>query len=327
MRKIFSTDEVHPRDRFDYWHDIACTNIVDHDSTPEHRRNFCAEIETGSVGALDLVLFRNSPMSVAHEHRHIARLSSDDIFLCRQIAGELRLEQDGHRCLLKTGSLSLLDPRLPYSGEFAGASELLVCKIPRHLFEARVGPTRELIAQTLTATEGDDALTSSYLIMLQAHVGTISPTAQRYVEAQLLDLVAVAFAEKLKTRPRISSSRALACLHVRATIEARLSDPDLDAKAVAAAAGLSLRYANSLLADANTSVSRLILDRRLERCRAAFADPGQERRSISAIAFGWGFSDMTHFGRRFKEAYGMLPKDYRKACRDGKPIARHFAER
>ena len=33
---------------------------------------------------------------------------------------------------------------------------------------------------------------------------------------------------------------------------------------------------------------------------------------VSEIAYGWGFQDMTHFGRRFKRAYGAAPKDYRE---------------
>jgi AraC-like DNA-binding protein len=40
-------------------------------------------------------------------------------------------------------------------------------------------------------------------------------------------------------------------------------------------------------------------------------DPLQAHRTLSEIATGWGFSDMTHFGRRFKAAYGVLPSEYR----------------
>jgi AraC-like DNA-binding protein len=50
----------------------------------------------------------------------------------------------------------------------------------------------------------------------------------------------------------------------------------------------------------------------LARCRRALEDPRQAHRSIREIAYGWGFSDMTHFGRSFRKAYGMLPSAYRK---------------
>ncbi|HEV7612638.1 MAG TPA: hypothetical protein VGO37_12215 [Steroidobacteraceae bacterium] len=65
MKKLFSTEDVHPRDRFDYWHSVACNNLVGHSSTPECRQTFAAEIETGMLSDIELVLFENSPMDVA----------------------------------------------------------------------------------------------------------------------------------------------------------------------------------------------------------------------------------------------------------------------
>jgi AraC-like DNA-binding protein len=112
-------------------------------------------------------------------------------------------------------------------------------------------------------------------------------------------------------RPRISSARSLALLNVHAAVEARLADPALDAESVASAAGLSVRYANAVLAQEGTSITRLIQTRRLARCRRALEDPLQGHRTISEIAYGSGFSDMTHFGRRFKAAFGLSPRDYR----------------
>ena len=32
---------------------------------------------------------------------------------------------------------------------------------------------------------------------------------------------------------------------------------------------------------------------------------------INDIAYGWGFCDMTHFGRSFKATYGISPQHYR----------------
>jgi AraC-like DNA-binding protein len=104
----------------------------------------------------------------------------------------------------------------------------------------------------------------------------------------------------------------MALLNVRAAIESRLSDPALDAATVAKAAGVSVRYANALLAEENTSIMRLTWARRLARCRQALEDPLQNHRTLSEIAYGWGFSDMTHFGRSFKAMYDVLPRDHRQ---------------
>jgi AraC-like DNA-binding protein len=84
---------------------------------------------------------------------------------------------------------------------------------------------------------------------------------------------------------------------------------------VAKAAGVSVRYANALLAEENTSIMRFTWARRLARCRQALEDPLQNHRTLCEIAYGWGFSDMTHFGRSFKAMYGVLPRDYRQCAK------------
>jgi AraC-like DNA-binding protein len=102
-------------------------------------------------------------------------------------------------------------------------------------------------------------------------------------------------------------------MQLRSAIDRRLTDPTLNPAAVAAAAGVSVRYANAVLADEHTSIARLIQTQRLERCRRALSDPMQVYRTVAEVAYGWGFSDMTHFGRRFKSAFGLLPSEYRRS--------------
>jgi AraC-like DNA-binding protein len=109
--------------------------------------------------------------------------------------------------------------------------------------------------------------------------------------------------------------RLLTCLRIRAAIEMHLVDPSANPRKVAEAAGLSARNANAALAGDHTSISRLLLERRLDRCKAALGDLRQTHRTISEVAYGWGFSDMTHFGRKFKAAYGKLPGEYRQMAK------------
>jgi AraC-like DNA-binding protein len=71
-----------------------------------------------------------------------------------------------------------------------------------------------------------------------------------------------------------------------------------------------------LLAEENWSLERYLNERRLERCRSALEDAAQSHRSIGEIAFKWGFSDLSHFGRRFKARYGLSPSDYRRQAQE-----------
>jgi AraC family transcriptional regulator, positive regulator of tynA and feaB len=310
VQTLFSTNDVHPRDRFDYWHSVFCKTLVDHNSRPESRVNFQAELQWGTLGDLELALFENSPMDISD-----SRATTDQLFVCRQMAGTFAMEQNGREVYLQAGDITLADPLLPYTGRFYAGSKLLVLKTPRRLLEARIGETRQMILRRIRPIAAENSLSSAFLAMLPAHVGGLEGAAEEIVQNQVLDLIGVSFAKAMESGARVSSARSLALLNLRAAVEARLADPALDAEAVAVAAGVSIRYANAVLAQEGTSITRLIQERRLARCRRALDDPLQRHRTISEIAYGWGFCDMTNFGRRFKAAFGLSPRDYRNHSR------------
>jgi hypothetical protein len=101
MQQLFSTRDVHPRERFDCWHEVARKNIVHHDVQPDHRLGFEAEMEAGVLADIGLVRCTHSPLNVSHTAGHVARAKTDDLFLCRQIAGTLALEQEGREVVLE----------------------------------------------------------------------------------------------------------------------------------------------------------------------------------------------------------------------------------
>lgn len=314
MERLFSTDTVHPRDRFDYWHDVACQNVLKHDLQPECRVKFQAAIYAGRLADLGLVLFDNSPMDVSRTSHHVARATSDEIFVCRQMSGLLELEQNGRQAAIEAGDVTLIDPLIPYRGRFSRGSSLLVLKVPRRALEARVGRTREMVLRPIKPSQPEGSLLSTFAAALPPVAGRMSPVAEDLAKEHVLDLLAVSLTMAVGAyTPRISSAHSLALMNVRAAIEARLTDARLDAGAVAAAAGISIRYANAVLAREGTSIMRLVLARRLARCREALRDLSQAHRTLSEIAYGWGFSDMTYFSRRFKAAYGVLPSEDRVA--------------
>jgi AraC family transcriptional activator of tynA and feaB len=106
MERLFSTSEVHPRDRFDYWHSVACKTLIAHDSKPECRQTFQAELQAGTLAEVGLVLFENSAMEVAVTRRHCSHLEVDELLVCRQGAGGLVLEQAGREVVLESGGHS-----------------------------------------------------------------------------------------------------------------------------------------------------------------------------------------------------------------------------
>jgi AraC family transcriptional regulator, positive regulator of tynA and feaB len=290
----------------------------------ENRATFQAEIKAAKFGNLDLVEFSNSPMRVSHTLAHVERTRPDTVFLCYQMSGSIFIVQNAREVNLEAGSLTLLEPRLPYDARFSRNSKTLLIKVPRLELRARVGRNRELIGRRVTAELADDDLALSVAAKLPSLAGRTASITEEMVGNHVLDLIGLSIARTIGSAAvRFSNAKALLLGQIRSVVEARLTDPELDGQKVADIIGISVRYANALLAEQDSSLHRLILSRRLSRCRFALEDPNQVHRTIAEIAEGWGFSDMTHFGRRFKAAYGVSPREYQKAAarsRQGGPL-------
>jgi AraC-like DNA-binding protein len=62
---------------------------------------------------------------------------------------------------------------------------------------------------------------------------------------------------------------------------------------------------------ADFSLEQYVIGKRLEGAKAELHTPAGRARSIAAVALRWGFKDPTHFTRRFRAAYGLLPREWR----------------
>jgi AraC-like DNA-binding protein len=125
-----------------------------------------------------------------------------------------------------------------------------------------------------------------------------------------------------------STLRDIQLLRVRKYIDANLDDPELSPGMIAAANGISVRYLHCLFEPEGTTMVQYVIKKRLVRCRRDLLNPVMAHRTITDIAFSWGFQNSTHFSRRFKDEFGLSPQEFRNdACsttRDGTRAADHY---
>jgi AraC family transcriptional regulator, positive regulator of tynA and feaB len=309
----FSTDTVHPRDRFDFWHSIACKSYVEHECDPNERRRFEGHVDIAPLAHTSLSTYSNTPARIWRTQRQVARAHSDDLFLCLQISGTCTISQDGRDASLQPGDFCLADTAGEYAFTYPVNSSQLVLKIERPRLKARLPHFRSLMAVPVRSCDPTGALAFEFIGMLPRYRDAITGVAELRIADQAVDLAALALSTVAEASGlKLSSASAAALLRLRRAVEAALAQRGMRCADVAAAAGMSVRYANHLLRQDGTSLERYLQHRRLEKCRDALRDPGQSHRSISEIAFAWGFSDASHFTRSFKAAYGLAPRDYRR---------------
>ena len=310
MQIVFSTASVHPRDRLAYWREEAMKAFVRHEFRTKSGCNFSGQISAGSLGKLRIVAVQADPCTVARTERCLKSAGDDDVLLCRQM-GCSSAHQDGRDAGSGPGDLYLLDPRRPFSIRVGSTTNGLIFKVPRAEFESRLGNIARYTALPLSPNLPVAALASDFLSMLASRADTIDQSMGDKIAQQALDLVAIAFETVGGGVAQLSSTRAMTLTRLKSVIETRLHDPVLKPATAAEAAGISVRYANALLARENSSLERYIMLRRLFRCRQALETPQRFSRTIGEIAYGCGFSDLSHFTRRFKGQFGCTPSEMR----------------
>jgi AraC-like DNA-binding protein len=90
-----------------------------------------------------------------------------------------------------------------------------------------------------------------------------------------------------------------------------LHNPDLSPQLVADNFGLSVRTLYARFQKIERTFGGWVLEARLDACGTALRDPLQRPRTISDIAYGYGFNDLSHFNRTFRARFGMSPSQWR----------------
>ena len=104
-------------------------------------------------------------------------------------------------------------------------------------------------------------------------------------------------------------------IRAQAFIREHLRDPDLCIDHISAALGCTKRYLHMLFSDKGMTVSDYIWRARLLHCRQELES--QNGKTITDVAFSWGFSSSSHFSRVFREYFGVVPSAIHKAQHGG----------
>jgi AraC-like DNA-binding protein len=220
--------------------------------------------------------------------------------------------QDGREARLSVGDFTLCETTRPYEVCAAGPCRMLVVGIPRALLLRYVPCPEEVTAVAMSARESLNGLVSDYLRNLWARFPDVSllPDAWQVCHATL-SLIASAYARLPRARPVRRSAASAHRARIRTHIERYLTDPDLTPSTIARACQINVRYMHRLYAREDETLGQYILRRRLEECARALRSP-KGSRSITEIAFAYGFKSATHFGRAFRDRYHLTPGSYRR---------------
>jgi AraC-like DNA-binding protein len=136
------------------------------------------------------------------------------------------------------------------------------------------------------------------------------PQLGRLSATHVYDLIALAIGATAEGR-LLATQRGVRAARFEAIKAALVQNTGLNLDQLAARQGISPRYIQMLFEEAGTTFSDFVIERRLDVARTMLTSPRCAVWSVTAIALEAGFSDLSHFNRRFKRRYCMTPSDLR----------------
>jgi AraC family transcriptional regulator, positive regulator of tynA and feaB len=310
--QTYSTAGLEPRRRIDYWNGLACHSITQLVISPLNRRDFSGRLARTEVGPIRLVDIESDPAVVHHSRRHIAQ-SLDPVFLlCMQLDGESHFRQNGREALLRPSDFTLCDSTLPYEISF-DHNRMLVLGIGQQTLRRYIASPEAVVALPMSGRAGLSGLLSSFLRNFWQQYSTrVDVAFSDRIGSALLELAASAYAVVPQAAVEGSTLKTAWRVRIREHIETHLHDPDMTPQRIADALHMSARYLHHLFEDNDETAARYILRRRLDECARAMLDGSRRSRSLLDIALGFGFNNASHFGRVFRQRFGVSPSEYRR---------------
>ena len=311
----FTTDDSPGHRRLALWQDIVCDVFVGLDCKSDLGSAFRGSVTPAPLGKAACSEVCSDRQHVFRTPSRIARSDQDFILIALGNRGAGGVVQDGRETVIHPGEFALYDTTRPYELKFDGHlhADHLQGAARDAAAPARRDrdPHRRSPSAPTRRCRGSPTISSTGSARARIRSSRTTPPLCRNRPSTVL---AMALGERLGKTPLPSSTHRSALLYrLKAHIRAHLADPDLSLSETAAALGISSRYVNDLLADEDTSFQRYVLGERLAQCRRDLASPVLAHRHISEIAFAWGFNDLSHFGRVFREHFGMSPRDFRQS--------------
>lgn len=229
-----------------------------------------------------------------------------------QKEGEALVAQDGRKSRVGSGDIFVLDTARPFHVE---GGELLIAALylPADSVRRLVPDIGDLTALTVSSHDGPGALYRAVADELLKLTPSLGGTEAERIADMLSGMLALTLST-LEPKDKAARTRLRQFHRERVSdyIQRQLGNAALNASMIAAAHNLSVRYLYQLFEDEELTLMQGVWLRRLESCRRELAAPALRGRSISQIAYSWGFSDVAHFSRAFRECYDCSPRDYRK---------------
>src|SRR5258707_14169650 len=310
--RSLSTSGLAAKKQIQYWSDALTDLCGQFDVDPLEASSFEGRINYTTVSKLKLCQIGGSQHRLAHTASRAKLGSHPFVKILFQTYGISHFEQGGRRIEVMPGDCLAYDVSCPHTIVSPTLTRHEVVIVPKELLLERGFRLAKMSACKLSARNGTGRIAYNFVHAAFDEATKLSPNNAIGVADALIDLLLLPLREPDAMFDRVGAE----AMYIRSQffIRDHRRDPDLSIDQISAALSCTKRYLHMLFSDRGTTISDYIRQARLQNCRQELET--QAGKTITDVAFSWGFSSSSHFSRVFRKYFGVVPSAIHKAQHD-----------
>ncbi|KFZ38700.1 AraC family transcriptional regulator [Shewanella mangrovi] len=309
MSRSYSTQDVRAQESFDYWQDLVENTYVSSTNNKNLTEGkFSGELKVKSLGARALITrIKSTPM----EYREtLEGKRTDDYFICLSLCPKAHLSQNDQTSTQLAGDIVLYDNRLPFCYSFPEGDNQIVISLPHAVLTEQLPDVELYLNKTLSSCSPLGRFVGTMIQQAWENDELEEIFGDQILNAILALLKAAYHAATPSTLGEVQQYRRDTLTLAKQYIQNHLGETSLSVETISLQLHMSARTLSRLFSRDNTSVMRWVWQQRLQACHRVLLS--QQDTPISDIAYQFGFSNLSHFNKLFKDKYGITPTELRQ---------------
>jgi AraC-like DNA-binding protein len=304
-----STSGLAPKKQIQCWSEALTDLCGQFDVDPLEASSLEARINYTTVSQLKLCQIEASQHRIAHTISRTKLSEHPFVKILFQTYGISYFEQEGRHIELMPGDCLAYDVSRPHTIVSPSLTRHEVVIVPKELLRERGFRLAKMSPCKLSARTGTGRIAYDFVHAAFDEATKLSPYNATVVADSLIELLLLPLREADTAFDRVGPEAMY--IRAQAFIREHLRDPELCIDRISSALGCTKRYLHMLFSDRGMTVSDYIWRARLQHCRQELET--QAGKTITDVAFSWGFSSSSHFSRVFRKYFGVVPSSIHKA--------------
>lgn len=308
--KVWDARNYPPREAFAVFREGICSTFMPWTFDMDSDQAFKGRIESVSIENGAVARAHSVPLRGKRTRANIANSAMDCYMVTYAIGGDFSVEQKGRVSVATSGDLLVYDamqPTLSLRDCRCASRSALGLVIPKSRL-SHIKNSEDIFSNLVIQKTRLIQALSSTLNFIATNIHTASREEHEALFDACVSLLPIAARRRGYDAHMIGYTGEKRVLNeIKAVAEQDLQSSNLSAVKVAGRLGISDRYVHKLFAEHGTTFSSYVTSRRLENIHADLVSSASRALPIFAIAYKWGFNDLSTFNRAFKNKFGRSP--------------------